>query len=225
MTRTISHRPILLPSRQQGLAIGLILAACLLVGALGVALAMAARTGNMTSENKKNRLLAVTLIEQADHYKTAYVAALNVKGQSDYDPDDSSYPLWGLSDPSNGFMEHQGPPADAYVSPSSAVWIYKYDYSSGNWVVYLENVGTENGLDLVVATVNLELGVCQQINQQLLGNTNIPAPSNASNTSTNWSTAANAIDLRGASSVSGIVAACIQTTDGQYVYYSTLHPE
>lgn len=224
MTRTTCQRPIG-SSHQRGLAIGLILAVCLLVGALGVALTLSARSGPVTSENNKNKALATALIVQAARYKDGYFASEEVKGQWGSEPDDSTSPTYAMSDPQYGFMEHQHPPPDAYISAGSALWIYKYNYSTGSAVVYLENVGTENMTDLLVATANLKLGVCQQINQQLLGSTAIPAPSNASNTSTNWSTTANAVDLRGASAVSGIVAACIKTTDGQYVYYSTLRGE
>lgn len=226
MTRTTKRVLSDFPLRQRGMAIGIILLACFLLGAISIALTLAQR-GNITSaETQSQQVLASTILDQATAYNNAFDA---------YHAKNGCLVLWlaldttmssqcNLYDPATGTITPQTPPVDAFLSSANAHWVYKTDMTDGldygYPVVALKNVGT--GQDsYVIVLVGLKQGVCQQINQKLLGTTTINAPS-TSNMLSDWSTQTVFIDLSADNAVNGIYAQCIKTTDGGYVFYNVI---
>lgn len=203
----------------RGLALSVILLAVVLLAALGVAVAIGSRSGPTNISSQKAKILAATLLHQAQAYRDADLAMMQAKGMPYFNPDLTTSGFYSMTDPAQGYTEPQQPPTDAYVSAASATWILKKDTSNGNATVTLMNVGT-TAADYTIATVNLKIGVCQQLNQLLGGSTTIPVETVG--TSTAWSTAATVMDLSGEAAVNGKTAQCVQTMDGQYVFYSTL---
>lgn len=210
------------PNRIQGMAISTIILACFLLGAIAAAIAISTRSGMGTSDTNKNKVLALTILREATTLKDAHaVLRTQVGATSQFLTWDTSGNGGGIFNPSNGTTEVQVPPSEAFVNPANAVWIYKDD-SYGNGDVTLMNIGTSSP-EYVIALLGLQPGVCQQLNQFILGNTTIPAA--AVGTDTDWSTATTPINLSNDAAVNSQPARCIQTTSGSNLFYFTVRAE
>lgn len=199
-------------STQHGMALGVILVCVALIAVIGATLAIASKTGSATSETREQGLLAGTILTQANLLKTG----LMLKKFSQGDAYLNSSQNYGVYYPNSGTMETQTPPIAAFADNSNMSWTYYY-CCWGQGIKFM-GVGLSNAYDSFMELGGLKKGVCQQINQQLLGTTNIQAP--ATYTWAQWQ--AGGLDLSNEVAVNGIKSQCIVTTDGKYVFYAVV---
>lgn len=227
----VAKRPAALPQphygernivlgRQAGLAIGVVLASLLLMVLMGTAIVYSTRTGALTSGQQTDRQLAVALIQQAANFKTGF-NLLQAHGIAIQNITLDSTGNTGLYDPVNGALPPQVPPRNAMYTADTAVnsWVYELD-GSKNPMVKLNSIGT-TAAEYVIAVGPIYQGMCQQIDQILLGTTAYGV--DGTYPLANWMTrpSSTLIDLSGNAAMNR-PEQCIQTQDGYYVYYVTL---
>jgi hypothetical protein len=151
----------------KGLAFTTILLAVVLIAAITVSIAMSARSGTASTSQQQDKLLATTLINQAQQIKTSMEIAMS-NGL------DLSTVTISWTAPVTTFdMGAYGPiaqvaPVNATTNPGSFGWLW---HGSGA-LAKIKNVGTGAG-NYVLEIDPLTAGVCQQINQALFGSTAI----------------------------------------------------
>jgi hypothetical protein len=202
----------------QGLAISTILLAVVLLAAIAVMIAMSSRSGNASSSEQQDRLLASTLLHQAQTFRTGFdmMQANGVDIQAITFDTASGTGLWGT----DGTIVYQYPPAAALTSTASD-WGYKNSSGQGN--VQLMNIGTPAGPERVIQLNRITKGVCQQVNQLLYGATTIPKLTAPSGTFANWDTDAASIDLSADPATDSRPEGCVEVEDQAVnVYYKTV---
>lgn len=202
----------------RGLAISTILLAVILLAAIAITIALSSRNGNATSSAQQDRLLASTMLHQAQTFRTGFdmMQANGVEIQTITFDTASGTGLWGP----NGTIVYQYPPAAALTSTASD-WGYKNSSGQGN--VQLMNIGTAAGSERVIQLNRITKGVCQQINQLLYGSTTIPKLTAPSGTFANWDTDAAGMDLSADPATNGRPEGCVEVEDQTVnVYYKTI---
>lgn len=199
----------------QGLAISSILLAIVLLAAVAITIAVSARSNGSHADDEKNRTLAAALIQQGNTIKTGYDYWMLTKGMDPCYIEFWDYSVvagnavgywYGLYDPAYTNILHQYPPPDAFASPGNT-WMRKYDCGG-----LINEPGFTGGHPIIAPDVTL--GVCKSLNLLLNNSTAIPTSTEDLATwedhhVTAWVNPSNANQP----------AACVQTSDGHYVYY------
>lgn len=153
--------------KARGLALTIILLAIVLIAAIAVTIAMSARSSNASSSQQQDKLLATTIMTEAQQVKTGMEIAMS--NGLDLSTVTSSWtsPVTTFDMGSYGIIS-EAAPVKASTDPSWFGWIW---HGSGA-LAKIENVGTGAG-NYVLEIDPLTLEVCQQINQALFGSTTI----------------------------------------------------
>lgn len=150
-----------------GLALTTILLAVVLIAAIAITIAMSARSGNASSSQQQNKLLATTIISQAQQIKTSMEVAMSNGLDLCTVTISWTAPVTTFNMGSYGTIA-QVAPVKSTTNPGSFGWLW---HGSGA-LVKIMNVGTGAG-NYVLEIDPLTQGVCQQINQALFGSTSI----------------------------------------------------
>lgn len=150
-----------------GLALTTILLAIVLLAAIAVTIAMSSRSGNASSATQQDKLVATTLLNEAQQLKT------NVDFASSNGVDPNTITA-SVTAPVTKFYPSSANIPEMVFPRGATVGI------TGNWYwhgasspIMINSIGSSAG-SLLIEAVQLTQGVCQQINLGLFGSTNIP---------------------------------------------------
>lgn len=198
-------------NKQRGMGATIILFTIALIILVGAALAYANRGGTSAVNVQGARVYSAVLLKQSADYRDAYSRFVFDGGNAaTMTFNATNLPAGDLFAPSTQYGIYQAPPPQALLAGGPLLWSY-------NSNVLVSGVGTPTGPESIVYVQQLSQGTCSQINNQMYGTTAIPAATIASSS---LGTAGVAIDT--SATVTGRSTGCMSTTDGVYVFYSTL---
>ena len=206
--------------REKGNALFLILIAVILFAALSYAITQSNRSGGNAS--RETNLVAGTTVTQYPSAIRTAITRMLLRGVSasdiDFiDPADADFddaPVTAkVFHPNGGGAVYQN------VDPNT-VELDNHNVPLGAWTFLSEkavtNIGTGKG-DVVAVLTRVRTGICERINEQITGSTDIPA----SGLSDAQAIADAASDFTGAG-ITGQPFLCVSTTDNHNVYYHVL---
>ncbi len=197
--------------KQRGMGATIILFTIALIILVGAALAYANRGGTSAINLQGARVYSAVLLKQSADYRDAYSRFVFDGGNTaTMTFNAANLPAGDIFAPSTQYGVYQAPPPQALVTGGPLQWSY-------NSNVFVSGIGTATGPESIVYVQKLTFDTCVQINNQMYGTTAIPAATIAS---TALGTAGTAIDT--SATVTGRSTGCMSTTDGVYVFYSTL---
>ena len=198
-------------NKQRGMGATIILFTIALIILVGAALAYANRGGSGSVNVQGARVYSAVLLKQSADYRDAYSRFIFDGSVTPSAMTFNVQPLAStdLFSPTNQYGVYQAPPPQSLLPAATAAWLY-------NPNVLVKGVGTDAGQDSITYVTQLNLETCKQINNQMYGTVAIPTATVASST---LATAGTAIDT---SPTVGRSTGCMVTTDGIYVFYSTL---
>lgn len=198
-------------SKQRGMGATIILFTIALIVLVGAALAYANRGGTSAVNVQGARVYSAVLLKQSADYRDAYSRFVFDGGNSAAMTfNAANLPPGDLFNPATQYGVYQAPPPQALIAGAPLQWSY-------NSNVLVSGVGTAAGPESIAYVQKLTVDTCGQINNQMYGTTAIPAATIAS---TALASAGTAIDT--SATVTGRSTGCLVTTDGVYVFYSTL---
>jgi hypothetical protein len=198
-------------NKQRGMGATIILFTIALIVLVGAALAYANRGGTSAVNVQGARVYSAVLLKQSADYRDAFSRFVFDGGNTaTMTFNAANLPPGDLFAPSTQYGTYQAPPPQSLIPGGSLLWSY-------NSNVLVSGIGTPAGPESIVYVQKLTPETCAQINNQMYGTTVIPAATIAS---TALATAGTAIDT--SATVTGRATGCMVTTDGVYVFYSTL---
>ena len=198
--------------KQRGMGATIILFTIALIILVGAALAYANRGGNSAVNVQGARVYSAVLLKQSADYRDAYSRLIfdGLVSPSSMTFNTPTTPATDLFSPATQYAVYQAPPPQALITGAPLQWSY-------NANVLVSGVGTAGGPESIVYVQQLSQATCAQINNQMYGTTVIPTATIASSSLT---AVGAAIDT--SATVTGRSTGCMITTDGVYVFYSTL---
>ena len=197
--------------REKGNALFLILIAVILFAALSYAITQSNRSGGNAS--RETNLVAGTTVTQYPSAIRTAITRMLLRGVSASDID--------FIDPADADFDDAPVTAKVFqnVDPNT-VELDNHNVPLGAWTFLSEkvvtNIGTGKG-DVVAVLTRVRTGICERINEQITGSTDIPA----SGLSDAQAIADAASDFTGAG-ITGQPFLCVSTTDNHNVYYHVL---
>ncbi|HSH85387.1 MAG TPA: hypothetical protein VK979_09570 [Guyparkeria sp.] len=201
------------PTRQRGIGMTMILGVLAGIVVIGAVLALTARNGSNSPLDKANEALVGGLLSEAANMRMGFDFMQSNGVTADNITFDKTATT-GLFHPTDGGTVEFTPPAEL-LENTSASWQMRGGRFPG--------VGTDSGTDKVVALAEISQSACQMINDRLYSSSSIPVLSSVDANGSWWGSSSSVlVDLSGEAGIDGRAATCLETSDGVYVYYSTL---
>jgi hypothetical protein len=220
MTKTLHIASQTSRQSERGNALFLILIAVILFAALSYAITQSNRSG--ANPSRETNLIASTTVTQYPSAIRTAITRMLLRGAaiSDLDfmlPDDANFSTapvtYKVFHPNGGGAVYQN------VDPNTVTLDASND-PEGDWAFLTDkvvtNIGTSTG-DVVAVLTNVRTGICQRINEQITGDTTIPA----SGLSDAQAITDGANPFTGAG-ITGQPFLCVSTSDSHNVYYHVL---
>lgn len=201
---------------EKGNALFLILIAVILFAALSYAITQSNRSGGNPS--RETNLIASTTVTQYPSAIRTAITRMLLRGVSIdqllfNDPANfSGTTSLEVFHPSGGGAVYQNVDPNTVTLDSNGDPEGVWTFLTGKVVT---NVGT-SAADVVATLTNVKKGICERINEQITGSTDIPAIALA-----DAAMIVDAGDITG-TGIDGQPFLCVETTDNHYVYYHVL---
>lgn len=205
-------------AQEAGNALFLILIAVTLFAALSYAVTQSNRSSGQSASEEANLIASSQVTQYPSGIRTGITRML-IKGTGVSELTFNAPGSYGgdatveVFHPSGGGVVFQSASPDVVADPATDVWVFRDD-------VAITDMATTSD-DVVAMLPGLRLGVCQSINEQVTGSTAVPVL-----TGTEANLLAGTVDIDDGNTSSGTVDGrpflCVETSDGEYVYYHVL---
>lgn len=193
--------------KMQGLSVSVILLAVVLLAAISVAIAVASRSGNASSGEQQDKLLATTILNEAQQLKNNFDFAISNGVDPSTITATSPAPVTQFLPLSANIPELVFPTGATVGVTGSWYW------HGASSPIIDRNIGTNAG-NLLIEVVKLKQSVCQQINLGLFGSTDIPIVATSA-----WDSG----DITNDPTLAGQMEGCFYyAPDPEYFYYKVI---